>query len=417
MTESIFVPVAVAGLSHHTANVGTLEAFRFPDEKEFLTAAKERFKGVVLLQTCNRIEVLVQGDARGLTLFLHEMGRKEFSVLEGPEALRHLLELASGIDSMIVGEDQILGQLKTALIASQEAGTCSGILDHCITKAIHVGVEVRQRTGINRGAVSVGSAAVILAEEQLGTLEGRHILVIGSGEMGMLVAQALAAKHLTAIYVANRTFGRAEILAKKIGGKAVHFDQLERYISLSDVVITCTSAPHPILKRADLVQVMKARCWPLDGHPRPLLLVDIAQPRDIEPGAETVDGVRLFTIDDLKGVNDRTMETRRQVAELAQDYLESELGQFIRHLNRKAADDTLAVLHSWAEAIRVRERDKALARLGSRDEKSVAVMDDLSRVLVGKILADATLAIRECAERGDMDAAERLVQAITKGEG
>jgi glutamyl-tRNA reductase len=416
MADPLFTPIAVAGLSHHTADVARLEAFRFPNEKEFLRQAKEWFRDVVLLQTCNRVEVIVQGNARMLTDFLHETGRQDFSVMEGAEALRHLLELASGIDSMIVGEDQILGQLKQALILSQEAETCSNVLELCITKAVHVGIEVRRRTEINRGAVSVGSAAVILAEQQLGSLEGRHILVIGSGEMGRLVAQALAAKHLTAIYVASRTFGRAEALAKKIGGKAVRFDQLERYIALSDVVISCTSAPHPVIHRKDLAAAMKARSWPLDSHPRPLLIIDIAQPRDVEPGAEEIDGVRLFTIDDLRGVNDQTMQNRRQEAERAREYLEEELAQFVRQLNRKAADDVLAVLHTWAEAIRMRERDRAIARIGDQNGRAAAVIDDLTRVLASKMLADATLAIRAFAEKGDLASAEGIVRAITQGE-
>ena len=193
---------------------------------------------------------------------------------------------------MIVGEDQIIGQLKKALADAQEAGTTSSFLEHCVNKAIHVGVEVRKRTLINRGAVSVGSAAVQLAEAEIGSLEGKHILVVGSGEMGLLVAQALAEKHLTAMYVANRTYGRAVILAKKIGGKAVRLSELYHYITLSDVVISCTSAPHPIIHVADLKKAMKDRCWPVEGHPRPLILVDIAQPRDVEEGADAIDGVQ-----------------------------------------------------------------------------------------------------------------------------
>jgi glutamyl-tRNA reductase len=416
MAEPDSVPIAIAGVSHHTANVAAIEAFRFAGEPEFLAGAGERFSAVLLLQTCNRVEVIVEGDVDALKEFLTEQGRKDFFVHEGTGALRHLFALASGIDSMIVGEDQIIGQLKKALADAQEAGTTSSFIEHCINKAVHVGVEVRKRTQINRGAVSIGSAAVQLAEAEIGSLEGKHILVVGSGEMGLLVAQALAEKHLTAMYVANRTYGRAVILAKKIGGKAVRLSELYHYITLSDVVISCTSAPHPIIHTGDLKQAMKDRCWPVDGHPRPLILIDIAQPRDVEEGADEVDGVRLFTIDSLRTINEQTMSTRKAEADRAHAFVVAELEIFLRHLNRRSADDVLAALHTWAETIRIRERDRALSRLGTTDPKITQIVDDLTRVLSRKILTDATFSVRASAEEGDLAAAESLVKAITRGD-
>ncbi|RPI36110.1 MAG: glutamyl-tRNA reductase, partial [Methanoregulaceae archaeon] len=360
MAEPDSIPIAIAGVSHHTANVAAIEAFRFPCEPEFLAQDGRRFPAVLLLQTCNRVEVIVEGDTDSLQEFLAEQDRKDFFVHNGKGALRHLFALASGIDSMIVGEDQIIGQLKKALADAQEAGTASSFLEHCTNKAVHVGVEVRKRTLINRGAVSIGSAAVQLAEAEIGSLEGRHILVVGSGEMGLLVAQALAEKHLTAMYVANRTYGRAVILAKKIGGKAVRLSELYHYITLSDVVISCTSAPHPIIHTNDLKKAMKDRCWPVEGHPRPLILIDIAQPRDVEEEAGTIDGVHLFTIDSLRSINVQTMSTRKAEAGRAHAFVEAELEIFLRHLNRRSADDVLGSLHTWAESIRIRERDRAL---------------------------------------------------------
>ncbi|HOU81398.1 MAG TPA: glutamyl-tRNA reductase [Methanoregulaceae archaeon] len=416
MNQVLFSPIAIAGLSHHTATVDMLEAFRFPDEEAFLRKAKDRFRGILLLQTCNRIEILVHGEASSLVSLLQEEGREDFSVLSGIDALRHLLELAAGMDSMIIGEDQIIGQLKTALDFARERGCASPVLELCVNKAVHAGIEVRKQTQINRGAVSIGSAAVLLAEEQLGSLEGKRILVVGSGEMGMLVAQALAAKQLTAIYVANRTYGRAEVVAKKIGGKAVRLDDLPRYMLLSDVVISCTSAPHPVIHCDDLKEIMRGRCWPLEGHPRPLILVDIAQPRDVEEGAEAIDGVHLFTIDSLRQINENTMNSRKSEAAKAQVYLDDELAHFIRLLNGKAADDTLAILHTWAESIRTRERDRAISRIGTGDERTREIVDDLTRVLANKILSDVTFSIRLCAEEGDLDYAESLVAAITRGE-
>ncbi len=416
MAEPEHIPLVIAGVSHHTANVTALEAFRFGGEEEFLAAAAARFRGVLLIQTCNRVEVIVEGEAEDLHSFLTGLGRNGFFVHEGRAALRHLFALASGIDSMIVGEDQIIGQLKKALTDAHETQTSSIFLETCINKAVHVGVEVRQRTLINRGSVSVGSAAVLLAEAEIGSLAGKHILVIGSGEMGLLVAQALAAKNLTAMYVANRTYGRAVILANKIGGKAVKLSELYHYITLSDVVISCTSAPHPIIHRKDLAHAMKDRCWPVEGHPRPLILVDIAQPRDVEEGAETIDDVHLFTIDNLRSINEQTMSTRKAEADRAHHFVEAELEIFLRHLNRKSADDALASLHTWAESVRVRERDRAVARLNTADKKTAEVIDDLSRVLAKKLLTDMTFSIRASAEEGDLETVDALVKAITKGD-
>ena len=416
MNEPGLIPIAIAGVSHHTANVTDLEGFRFPDDPAFLQQTGKWFKGVLLLQTCNRVELIVEGEAGALRDFLTDHGRQDFFIHEGKGALSHLFSLASGIDSMIIGEDQIIGQLKKTLADAQESGTACPFLELCINKAVHVGIEVRKRTLINRGAVSVGSAAVLLAESQIGSLEGKHILVIGSGEMGMLVAQALAAKNLTAMYVANRTYGRAVILADKIGGKAVRLSELYHYITLSDVVISCTSAPHPIIHKNELAQAMKNRCWPVEGHPRPLILIDIAQPRDVEQGAETIDGVRLFSIDNLRFINEQTMSTRKAEAERAREFVDAELGLFLRHLNRKSADDMLAALHTWADAVRIRERDRAIARMGSPDAKVADIVDDLTRVLAKKLLTDATFSIRESAEEGDLVTAKALVKAITQGD-
>jgi glutamyl-tRNA reductase len=328
----------------------------------------------------------------------------------------HLLELAAGIDSMIVGEDQILGQMKAALGRAREAGASSNLLDTCVEKAIHVGIQVRRRTNINRGAVSIGSAAVQLAENLLGGLADKHILVIGSGEMGMLVAQALSARGLSAIYVANRTYERAVTLANKIGGRAVNMKDLYHFIQLSDVVISCTAAPHPVIHCGPLREAMKDRYWPHEERPRPTIIIDIAQPRDVEEGVAGIAGVSLFSIDDLRVVSENNLRERRAEAERAGEFIDEELGQFVSLVNRTAADDTLSSLYTWAEAIRVRERDRAVHRLGG-DDRSREVIDDLTRAMVKKLLSDVTLSIRKCAEQGDIGAAEAMVRAITRGNG
>jgi glutamyl-tRNA reductase (EC 1.2.1.70) len=416
MSNCLPVPFTIAVLSHHDADVAALEASRYPDERAFLERARQQFKGVVLLQTCNRVEILVQGEPRALIDFLAETGRDTFSVLENGEALCHLLELASGMDSLIVGEDQIIGQMKKAVLAAEEMGTLSPLLRICLDKAIHTGIQVRRKTAINRGAVSIGSAAVSLAEQLLGSLEKRHILVVGTGEMGMLVTKALAAKGLSAIYLANRTFERAAALAEKTGGKAVNLKELYHYITLSDVVISCTSAPHPIIHCEPLMKAMEGRKWPLEAHPQPLIVIDIAQPRDVEEGAEAIDGVRLYTVDNLREISENNIQARRKEMEQARELLKDELDHCIRLLKRASVDDILAGLYTWAEAIRLREKDRALHRMGTTDPRMESILDDLTHTLVKKLFSDTTFSIRSYAERGEIDQAHSLVQAITRGE-
>ncbi|GAA5262279.1 glutamyl-tRNA reductase [Methanocalculus sp. MC3] len=416
MNEGLLAPIAIAGLDHHTATQNELEAFRFPDDEDFIRQARSRYKGVLLLQTCNRVEVLVQGDPDDLARFMQSIGRNRFTIHHGLGALRHLLGLAAGINSMIVGEDQILGQMRQALLTSTEYGGNSQIIDICINTAIHFGVTVRQKTMINRGSVSIGSAAVRLAEDLLGTLKKRHILVVGTGEMGRLVTKALQEKDLTAIYVTNRTYERAVELAEEIGGKAVTFKDLFPFILLSDVVISCTAAPHPVIRHDELEKAMQERTWPLDTMPKPLVVVDIAQPRDTEDSIREIPGVHLYTIDDLRSISDENLAARQSEADTIRSLIEAEIGTFIHRINRAAANDTIATLHTWAEAIRIRERDKAINRLGPADQKTIQIVDDLTRVLTGKILADATMAIRVSAEQCDLDTAGMIVDAITKGE-
>jgi glutamyl-tRNA reductase len=416
MNVELPVPFTIAVLSHHDADVATLETFRYPDEKDFLEMARTRFKGVLLLQTCNRVEILVQGEPGTLTDFLAETGREKFTVLENGEALRHILELASGMDSLIVGEDQIIGQMKKALLAAEETGALSPLLKICMDKAIHTGIQIRRKTAINRGAVSIGSAAVSLAEQLLGSLEKRHILVVGTGEMGMLVTKALAAKGLSAIYLANRTYERARILAEKTGGKAVNLKELYHYITLSDVVISCTSAPHPIIHCETLRHAMEGRKWPLEEHPRPLILIDIAQPRDVEEGAELIDGVRLYTVDDLREISENNIQARKKEMAQARELVKEELDHCIRLLKRASVDDMLAGLYTWAEAIRLRERDRAMHRMGTTDPRIESILDDLTRTLVKKLFSDTTYSIRTYAEHGEIDQAHSLIRAITKGD-
>ncbi|MDR0438852.1 MAG: glutamyl-tRNA reductase [Methanocalculaceae archaeon] len=412
----LLTPITIAGIDHTILDQTQLAEYQFEDEVSFLTNAKEHFKGALLLQTCNRVEILVHDTGAALSNYLHSIGRTGFTIYEGGDALRHLLALAAGTKSMIVGEDQILGQLKRALLIANKCHAADSIIDICINTAIHAGVGIRTATQINRGAISIGSIAVQLAEELLGSLDNRNILVVGGGEMGMLVTQALAKKNLRAIYVTNRTYNHAVELAQEIGGRAMRMDQLYHCISLSDVVISCTSAPHTIITEKLLTITMNERFWPLDPEPRKLILIDIAQPRDTENACRKIPGVHLFTIDDLRTLAKENMKRRENEITHADELIEQYLLKFVRHYNRTAADELIAELYTWAESIRVRERDKTLEKLDCSNPQTFAVIDDLTRVLTKKLLADATLSIRANIECANVTTARKLIDAITHGE-
>jgi len=403
------VALTLATFNHSTYNQESLASVRFKED-DFYTS--EPFAGAVLLQTCNRVEILIHGTKEELQGYLLNLGRNNAEILENKEVLLHLSRLASGMESMIVGEDQILGQLKAALLTAEKYHAADEIISTCISTAIQLGARIRQETSINRGAVSIGSAAVQLAEEVCGTLDNKNILVVGGGELGTLVTKSLAEKNLRAIYVTNRTYENAVKLAEEVQGRAMHMDQLETCISLSDVVISCTAAPHYIIKREMMEEIMEARFWPLDTEPRPLVLIDIAHPCDIEKSCSTLPGVRLFTIDDLKGISEQNLLARREECVHAEDIIEEFQPEFLRTLRRLSSRESLQELYSWAEEIRTREVEHAkhLLSFGKNPEE---VIQNLTKSLTKKLMEDASANIRKKVEEQKYEEAESLVHAIT----
>lgn len=404
--------LALAIFSHTEHNSAELAACRWESEAEFYLASRDVFPSSLLLQTCNRVEILVRGDAKTLSQFLRAENKTGFYILEGEDALTHLLELSAGTKSLIVGEDQILGQLKKALLLAEENKSSDSIISACITTAIRFGVSVRQKTQINRGAVSIGSAAVLLAEEELGCLVDKNILVVGGGEMGKLVAKSLAEKKLRAIYVTNRSYENAVSLAKEIDGMAMRLDQLYPCIALSDVVISCTAAPHEIIHAKNLAQIMEDRFWPLDPTPRKLIMIDIASPPDIEAECGELAGVSLYTIDDLKDISNRNMESRKSEMLSAKALVSDYVPEFVRIINRTAAGDMLSELYSWADEIRTREVEKALRLLKSGGDAR-EIIQAMSLSLTKKLLDDVGASVRRSAEECCIENAKTLVNAIT----
>lgn len=314
--------VVVIGLNHHTSQVDLRERFAFPEAVIPDALQQMRAAGLaseaVILSTCNRVELYVvtpqeeKESFNALKNFLKENRQfqgqlnDEVYTLGEPQSLEHLFKVASGLDSMLLGETEILGQLKKAYDIALQSKQTGGRLNKIFQKAFNVAKYIRTHTNIQRGSVSVGSAAVELAEKIFETLNHRNVMVIGAGDTSEKTARALLSRGAKSVIVSNRSYDRAEALAKELGGRAVHFDDWSSEFANVDIVISSTSAPHYVIDRKRLEPLMALR------HNRPLLLIDIAVPRDIEPGLENIfDNLYSYNIDDLQAIAEEYMKQRR----------------------------------------------------------------------------------------------------------
>ncbi len=314
--------VIVIGLSHHTSPVELRERFAFadakiPDALKTLCALGITCEAVIL-STCNRVEIYAATELEpakafaGLKQFLkiahafeNPLGEEIYTLAE-PHSLHHLFKVASGLDSMVLGETEILGQLKTAYELARKNNFTGSRLNKIFQRAFNVAKHIRTHTSIQRGSVSVASVAVELAEKIFSSLAEREVLVIGAGETSEKTARALLSRGAKSIIVASRSFERAQILAKEFGGRAVQFDDWAAEFEKIDIAISSTSAPHHILDRAKLEPLMKAR------KNRPLLLIDIAVPRDIAPEVNFLENVYLYNIDDLQAIAADYLKQRKE---------------------------------------------------------------------------------------------------------
>jgi glutamyl-tRNA reductase len=332
--------VVVIGLSHHSSPVELREQFAFAETKIPDALKSLRESGVaeaVILSTCNRVEIYAatarepavafaelkrflarwgettgkpeagssRGDDRTVERAVPTDVTDELYTLTEPQSLQHLFKVACGLDSMVLGETEILGQLKQAYALAQERGHTGARLNKAFQRAFHVAKHVRTHTSIQRGSVSVASAAVELAEKIFSSLQEREVLVIGAGDTSEKTARALLSRGARSIIVANRSHERAVALANELGGRAVPFDDWAVEFEKIDIVISSTSAPHHILDRAKLEPLMKAR------KQRPLLLIDIAVPRDVDPAVNFLENVYLYNIDDLQAIADDYLKQRK----------------------------------------------------------------------------------------------------------
>jgi glutamyl-tRNA reductase len=399
-------------VTHRTASIDEIERAWHGDVETILkwVMSQDRVEECAVLKTCNRVEVYVVAPRGEKVLFdLAKKARVSSRIIDfhdHDESLLHLLRLASGLESMIIGEDQILGQMKELTQIAMKAGTTGWMLETAFKKAIQVGKRVRKETSINERSVSVGSAAVDLAEEILGDLKGKSVLVIGAGETGELISRALLSREIGSLAVTNRTLNSAVCLAESLGGEAVPFDDMPCRLHTADVVISATSAPHYILLKSDIEMAMA-------GRSNKLLIIDIANPRDVDQDAVEVPGVELHNIDSLKNISRENMMQRMAEAARVEEIITEELQLLRAKYKRKEAEELLARLYSQAELIKDQEVRKAMNKLSARHtlgEIEQQVLCDMSRSIVNKILSEPTKSLKSAAERGDLEILKSLCE-------
>ncbi len=336
------VILRVCGMNHRSAPVEVRERLAIPPDRLAQAVKLLKEQGPMLesaiLSTCNRVElyaVMSQGcDCRELVRFLarfHGIDESSFAQFlyhgSGMDAAFQLFKVAASLDSMVIGEPQILGQVKQAYQVARDAGGLGKILTEVFDEAIRAGSLARSRTQIGKGAVSVSSISIELARKAVGDLEGKTVLIIGTGKISELSIRHLQSRGIRKVLVANRTFERAQELARSVGGEAIRFDALFEFMERADIVLSSTAAPHIIIHRAQVREVMERRCG------RPLIFIDTAVPRDIDPGVTEIEGVHLYNIDDLSHVRDSNLQKKIEAARDVERIIQERMGHLIEKLN------------------------------------------------------------------------------------
>ena len=403
--------VFVAGLNHKIADVDVREklAFNGPKLEEGLTRFKE-LSGVeeaIILSTCNRVELYANvGDARkaseSIKDFLSEFHNIKRGSLDNAlyfyddtNAVRHVFRVASSLDSMVVGEPQILGQLKDAFDLALSKKTTGILLNKLMKKAISVAKRVRTETRIAENAVSISFAAVELAKKIFTDLSKRVFMLLGAGEMAELAAKHLISTGVKEVLVSNRTFERACELSKEFKGRPIKFEEFIQEMVRTDIVICSTGAPTYILTKNQMQKVMRER------KQRQVFIIDISVPRNIDPGINDLDNVYLYNVDDLHGVVDANMFERQKEAEKAEKIIEEEIDTFLKWQSSLDSVPTIVALREKAEEIKKEELDKLLHKIPGIGEKEREAIEYMATALVNKLIHPPTAALKEASEDKD----------------
>jgi glutamyl-tRNA reductase len=399
--------LTMVGLSHKTAPIEIREKLTFPaaiqrDALHRLTSADEVAEAVIV-STCNRTEIYAvtateDGGTDAVIEFMcdyHGLDRHELVrylyMQTGEAVVRHLFRVVASLDSMVIGEAQILGQVKEAYEHGFEHQSTGRVFNKLFRQSFEVGKRVRTETEIGESAVSISYAAIELAKKVFESLTGRTILIVGAGKMSELTAKHLVANGVTDVLVANRTYERAVELAERFEGTAIPYEDLYARMHDADIVISSTAAPGYVIGKQEVAGAMKGR------RNRPLFLIDIALPRDIEPSVNDLSDVFLYDIDDLNGVVESNLEERMREARRAEVIIEEELGEFEAWLESMEVVPTVAAMRAKAEQIRQAELERALKRLGGLSEKELKTVEMLTEAIVNKMLHTPTTRLKEIA--------------------
>jgi len=404
------VSFVVVGLNHRTVPLPVLERVTVPaalvPKALRDLAGREYLAEVAVLSTCNRTEVYAlctkfhPGVADATEFLAEQAGMKAADLTEhvysyyDEAAVAHLFGVAAGVDSVILGEGQILGQVRDALKVAEEEGTAQQSLARIFRHGIEVGKRSRAETGIGRGAVSLSSAAVALATERLGTLVERSVLVLGAGEMGQGMATSLAGSGVAEVVVAGRGTDRATDLATRVGGRAIPIEKLPQALVAADLVLTSTGSTEVVLSHDDVELAMQRRFG------RPLLIVDIAVPRDVDPGVAELPGVTLLDMDDLKAFAESSMDRRRREVARVRRIISAELERLRTERTAREAAPLVSALRTRGEDIRLAELERFRAKLDGVDTRTAEAIEALTRGIVAKLLHEPTVRVKEAAGSG-----------------
>lgn len=399
--------VILLGVNHKTAPVEIREKLSFSDNAlpDALARLLDRpaILGCVIISTCNRTEIYahatdLENGLEAIHMFLQRKSGIELSLIKKytytasqHKAARQLFRVAVGLDSMLLGETQILGQVKTAFQLAQQNHATDKVINTLFRYALTVGKRARAETGIDRHAISISYTAVELAKQNFQDLTGRMVLIIGAGKMSELTAKHLVANGVAGVIVSNRSYHRAAYLAGQFGGKAVKFNELPHYLEATDIVISCTAATHYVVRATEVQKL-------LDQNPgKTLMFIDIAVPRDIDPAVGSLPGVKLYDIDDLQNVVDHNLMERKRAALLADDIINDTVLKFTRWQGEQYVIPAITALKMRGEEVKRQELDRALGKLGVLSAHDRKVIETMANTIVNQLLHTPITRLKEIA--------------------